>query len=300
MPPTSPSDGIMPTQTTQTPAPPSSNGAPNATDVARTYYNSTDADTFYHTLWGGEDLHIGIYTSAEDSIATASRRTVERMGAAAGPITSETRVLDMGAGYGGAARYLARTYGCHVMCLNLSEVENERNRVKTREQGLEHLINVVEGSFEKMPMPDHAFDLVWSQDAFLHSGDRPAIVAEIDRVLVKEGGKVVFTDPMAAEDVRPEGLRPILARLQLGSLGSLASYRREFQQRGFSNIGFEELTEQLVNSYSKVLKELDRQEEQLKGKISDEYVKNMKTGLSHWVNGGKNGQLCWGIMHFQR
>lgn len=108
MPETSPSDGIMPTQTTQKPAAPSSNDCPNATDVARSYYNSTDADTFYHTLWGGEDLHIGIYTSEDDGIATASRRTVEHMAAIAGPITSETMMLDMGAGYSGAARYLAR------------------------------------------------------------------------------------------------------------------------------------------------------------------------------------------------
>ena len=287
---------------TQTPAPPSSNdeSPPNATSIARIYYNSTDADTFYLTLWGGEDLHIGIYTSPTDTIATASRRTVERMAAIVGPITSATRVLDMGAGYGGAARYLAQTYGCHVTCLNLSEVENERNRTKTVEQGLEHRVDVVEGSFEDVPLPDHGFDLVWSQDAFLHSGHRAAVVAEIDRVLVKQGGKVVFTDPMAAEDADLEGLKPVLARLQLGSLGSLASYRREFERRGFGDVVFEELTGQLVNSYSRVLEELEGQEQELEGKISDEYVRNMKIGLGHWVDGGKNGQLCWGILQFQR
>ena len=275
------------------------NRSSSATSIARKYYNSRDADTFYHTLWGGEDLHIGIYASPTDNTATASRRTVMRMAAIAGPITSTTRVLDVGAGYGGAARYLAKTYGCHVTCLNLSEVENERNRLKNREQRLEYLVDVVEGSFEDMPVPDCSFDLVWSQDAFLHSGNRGAIVDEIDRVLVKERGKVVFTDPLAAEDASPVGLKPISARLQLDSLGSLSSYRGYFEQRGFRDMGFEELTGQLVRSYSRVLEELERQEEQLNGRISDEYVRNMKTGLGHWINGGKNGQLCWGILHFQ-
>ncbi|KAL2039787.1 hypothetical protein N7G274_007646 [Stereocaulon virgatum] len=286
----------------QRPAPPSSKNesSPDAASAARTYYNSTDADTFYHTLWGGEDLHIGIYRSPSDAIATASRRTVERMAAIVGPITSSTKVLDMGAGYGGAARYLAKTYGCHVTCLNLSEVENERNRSKTMEQGLGHLVDVVEGSFEQVPLPDYTFDLVWSQDAFLHSGNRAAVVAEIDRVLIKEGGEVIFTDPMVAEDADLEGLKPILARLQLGSLGSLASYRRKFERREFRDMGFEEMTEQLVKSYSRVLKELEDREQELKGRISDEYVRNMKIGLGHWVDGGENGQLCWGIMHFRR
>ena len=47
--------------------------------VARDYYNSDDADTYYHTVWGGEDLHLGIYAREDDSIFDASRRTVERM-----------------------------------------------------------------------------------------------------------------------------------------------------------------------------------------------------------------------------
>ncbi|KAK0514959.1 hypothetical protein JMJ35_002338 [Cladonia borealis] len=278
----------------------SNNVSSTATAVARAYYDSADADTFYHTLWGGEDLHIGIYTSPTETIARASRRTVEHMASIASPITPTTRILDIGSGYGGAARYLAKTYGCKVTCLNLSGVENERNGMKIKEQGLGDLVEVVEGSFEAMPLPDHSYDLVWSQDAFLHSGDRAKIVAEIDRVLVTEVGKVVFTDPMAAEGAKAEGLQPIQARLQLESLGTLAFYRTEFEKRGFRDMGFEEHTEQLVASYSKVLKELEGQEEQLKGKISDQYIRNMKVGLDHWINGGKNGQLCWGILHFVR
>ena len=222
------------------------------------------------------------------------------MASIASPITPTTRILDMGAGYGGAARYLAKTYGCKVTCLNLSSVENERNRTKTKEQGLADLVEVVEGSFDAMPLPDHSYDLVWSQDAFLHSGDRAKIVAEIDRVLVPDVGRIVFTDPMAAEDANAEELKPILARLQLESLGTLAFYRTEFEKRGLSDMGFENHTAQLVTSYGRVLEELEGREEQLKGKISDQYIRNMKVGLDHWIKGGKNGQLSWGILHFAR
>jgi sarcosine/dimethylglycine N-methyltransferase len=28
--------------------------------TAREYYNSDDADAFYHNVWGGEDIHIGL------------------------------------------------------------------------------------------------------------------------------------------------------------------------------------------------------------------------------------------------
>lgn len=222
------------------------------------------------------------------------------MAALASPITSSTRILDLGAGYGGAARYLARTYGCHVTCLNLSDVENARNRKANREAGLEGLVDVVEGSFEDVPFEDGVFDVVWSQDAFLHSGDRGSVVREIDRVLVKEGGKVVFTDPMAAEGVDSMNIGPILGRLKLESLGSERFYKEEFQKRGFVDVGFEDHSEQLTVHYATVLEELKSREVELKGKISDEYMRNMKIGLSHWTEGGRSGKLAWGILKFHR
>jgi len=277
---------------------PSPNASTAATTTARTYYDSPDADTFYHTIWGGSDIHIGLYTSPSDSIATASQRTVSHMATLISPITASTHILDMGAGYGGAARYLAKTYGCKVTCLNLSEVENERNRQMTREAGLAGLVEVVEGSFEDVPLGDHTIDVVWSQDAFLHSGNRAKIMQEIDRVLVQEGGRVVFTDPMASEDADVENLKPILQRLHLDSLGSYQFYRDEFVKIGYEDLGFDDHTDQLVEHYSRVVQELKAREEELEGKISDEYVENMKIGLNHWIEGGRSGQLSWGIIQF--
>jgi len=282
----------------------SPNTCTTATTVARTYYNSTDADTFYSTVWGGSHINIGIYASPSpsppESINNASLRTIILMASLAAPISPTTRIVDLGAGYGGAARYLAKTYGCHVTCLNLSEVENERNRAMNREEGLDKLVVVVEGSFEDVPLPDSNFDLVWSQDAFLHSGDRAKLVREIDRVLVKECGRVVFTDPMAAEGVASQELGPILRRLQLESLGSVCFYRAEFERRGIVDVGFEDLSGKLVMHYGRVLEELERREEELRGRISNEYVRSMKVGLGRWIEGGKSGKLCWGILHFRR
>jgi len=269
-----------------------------AVHTARDYYNSADADTFYHEVWGGEDIHVGLYESPDEPIAPASARTVERMAETAG-ITADTRVLDMGAGYGGAARHLARKYGCRVTCLNLSEVENERNREKTREQGLDHLVDVVDGSFENMPIQDNAYDLVWSQDAFLHSGERSTIVSEIQRVLVPSG-QVVFTDPMAADGADVSELTPILARLHLDSLGSPGFYREEFARHGFTDYSFTDHTDQLTTHYGRVLEELEKAEDAFAGKISEEYISNMKTGLRNWVNGGRSGQLAWGIFRIRR
>lgn len=275
-----------------------------AVSTARTYYNSADADEFYASVWGGEDIHIGLYESPDEPIADASRRTVERM-AEKLDLDESSVVLDLGAGYGGSARYVSETYGSRVIALNLSEVENERNRELNAQRGLTDKIEVVDGSFESIPCPDDSVDVVWSQDAFLHSGNRTRVLEEVTRVL-RPGGQLIFTDPMAADGTSTAVLKPILERIHLDTMGSPAFYRRELARLGFSAAssgGFEEHREQLVNHYGRVLRETERQEAEgkdgLAGKVSSEYLTNMKKGLGHWVNGGTEQQLTWGIFHFR-
>lgn len=269
----------------------------NTVSVARDYYNSEDADTFYHKIWGGEDIHIGLYQSASEPIFEASRRTVERMASYLKSLTKESHVLDIGSGYGGAARFLAKTYGCRVTALNLSEVENERNRTMNREAGLDLLIRVVDGSFEKIPSPDASFSIAWSQDAILHSGNREAVLREIFRVL-KPGGEFIFTDPMQSDTCPPHVLQPIFDRIHLETMGSPKFYRETAKSIGFEEIGFEDRTEQLTRHYGRVLEETERQETELSALVSPAYIQNMKKGLGHWIDGGGKGYLAWGIFHF--
>jgi SAM-dependent methyltransferase len=270
-----------------------------ATQTARDYYNSADADTFYAEVWGGEDIHVGLYKSSDEPIRDASRRTVDHLADRVAPLDAEKTVLDIGAGYGGAARRLAERFNCRVICLNLSEAENERNRQLNKQAGVDDRIEVIDGSFEDIPLDDHAADVVWCQDAILHSGDRARVLEEVDRVL-KPGGRFVFTDPMRTDDC-PEGvLDPILARIHLPDLGSPGFYQAKAEELGWRDLGFEPMHEQLVNHYARVLETTEREGEQLKGRVSDEYIERMKNGLRHWVEGGKAGHLAWGVFLFQK
>ncbi|HKJ77410.1 MAG TPA: methyltransferase domain-containing protein [Gammaproteobacteria bacterium] len=267
--------------------------------TAQEYYNSEDADNFYFTIWGGEDLHIGLYESEDESIRDASVRTVARMASKPTNLNQDAYVLDLGAGYGGSARYLAKNFGCRVVAENLSEVENERDRQMNKEQGLDHLVEVVDGSFDSVPYEDGTFDVIWSQDAFLHSDDRAKVMAEAARLL-KSGGQMVFTDPMQADDC-PEGvLQPILDRIHLDTLGSPGFYQDQARSLGLEVVEFEDHTPQLTRHYGRVLQELDSREDELEGVVSREYIERMKKGLGHWIEGGKNGYLAWGIFHFRK
>lgn len=267
--------------------------------TAQDYYNSHDADQFYATIWGGEDIHIGLYLDDHDSIFDASRRTVQHMAAQIKDLDARSRVLDIGAGYGGSARYLAQTYGCHVTCLNLSEIQNERNRHMNQAEGLNLLINVVDGSFEEIAMPEGVVDVVWSQDALLHSGDRARVFAEVYRVLAK-GGQFVFTDILQADSCASSALQPILDRIHLDSLGSLAFYRKIASRLGLEEVQWTDLSPQLGTHYANVLQAVEANWENLIRACSEDYLNRMKVGLQHWVDGGKAGNLQWGILHFRK
>lgn len=269
------------------------------TETTEAYYDSSAADAFYASIWGGEDIHIGVYDRPDEDVATASARTVDVMvGHLTGNGTLEIgagdRVLDVGAGYGGAGRELARRLGCQVDCLNLSEVQNERNRVLTRAAGLEDRVRVVHGNFEAIPEADGRYAAVWSQDAILHSGARERVLSEIVRVMAP-GGRLVFTDPMQTDDCPPDVLQPILDRIHLDSLASPGFYRKQLSALGLDAVHFDERSDQLGRHYARVRAELTARRDEMVERCGVDYVTRMLEGLGHWVRGAERGHLTWGI-----
>ncbi|MCV6638023.1 methyltransferase domain-containing protein [Candidatus Albibeggiatoa sp. nov. NOAA] len=268
-------------------------------ETSRNYYNSDDADNFYAAIWGGEDIHIGLYNAPEgDLIYEASRRTVTKLAEQLN-LDSSKKVLDIGSGYGGTARYLATTFGCKVDCLNLSEIQNQRNRELTDKAGLSDKVSVTDGSFEAIPFADGEYDAVVSQDAILHSGQRELVVKEVARVL-KSGGDFVFTDPMQSDDC-PEGvLQPVLDRIHLATLGSIGFYQQAANSAGLETVNTLKMTDQLTNHYSYVLRELEGRHDEMVKVCNLDYVERMKVGLNHWIEAGKKDYLAWGILHFRK
>tara|TARA_A100001391_G_scaffold146780_1_gene104241 strand:+ start:413 stop:1246 length:834 start_codon:yes stop_codon:yes gene_type:complete len=266
---------------------------------AETYYDSAPADAFYRAVWGGEDIHVGMYATPDEDIARASRRTVTTMADRLKTIGPDSKVIDLGAGFGGSARYLAERFGCHVTCLNLSETQNAFNRELTAKAGMNDKIDVVYGSFEALDDPDDSYDIVWSQDSFLHSGERLKVMDEIARI-TRPGGELIFTDPMQADDCPDGVLDHILRRIHLQTFGSVAFYRHALEKRGFEALDLDETPMNLRTHYNRVREVLLDRREELTRLSGADYVDGMIDGLKHWVDGADKGYLNWGILHFAK
>ncbi|MEU6994114.1 methyltransferase domain-containing protein [Streptomyces sp. NPDC046465] len=279
--------------------------AARATDVARAYYDTDDIDAFYAHTWGGEDIHVGVYAGevyadGQEGIAAASGRTVARMAAAVsdglGPGTS---VLDLGSGFGGAARRLADRFGCRVVALNISEVQNARHRELNARRGLDDRIEVVSGSFQDIPAPDASFEVVWSQEALCHSGDRAGVLREAHRVL-KPGGHLVFTDVMAAEDAPGDALRSVAERLRLTDVATPAFYDAHLRSLGFADVGFDDLSDHIETHYHHLTEAVRTPAPGLVKSVSAPYIDHLRTSLPEMAAACRNGYVRWGIFHGRR
>lgn len=269
-----------------------------AVQIAQTYYDGSETDRLYATIWGGEHIHYGIYQRPDEPIHDASVRTVETIAKTLENLNQDSRVIDLGAGYGGAGRYLAKTYGCSVCCLNLSELQNQRNRQLDREQNLADLVEVTQGSFEQIPYGDSFFDIVWSQDAILHSSDRQKVFEEVKRIL-KPGGEFIFTDPMQSETC-PQGLlQPAFERLGIGNMGSLKFYCQTGKELGFEQLHFIDLSKNVPTHYRRFGEEVRKRYDEVVKLTSPEFIEKTLKSIAPWIEYYEQGYMQWGILHFR-
>jgi SAM-dependent methyltransferase len=130
--------------------------------------------------------------------------------AAAAGLEPSTRVLDLGCGIGGPARYLAATFGCKVTGVDLSPGFIETATYLTASCGLSDRVTFQVGDGLHLPFEDAAFDTVFLQHVAMNIEDRPALYAEVRRILTPAGrfatydlvlrdGDVVYPAPWARD-----------------------------------------------------------------------------------------------------
>lgn len=107
--------------------------------------------------------------------------------------TAADRVIDVGSGIGGPARYLAATYGCRVTGIDLTAEFVATAVELTRRVGLAERVAFRQGSALDLPFSDASFDLGWTQNVAMNIADRPRYYAEMRRVL-KPGGRLAIQD----------------------------------------------------------------------------------------------------------
>lgn len=116
--------------------------------------------------------------------------------ARAAALQADHRVLDLGCGVGGPARYLATVSGCRVEGVDLVASYCAAATELTRRVGLADRVCFRQGDMRALPYAARTFDRVWSQHTLMNIPGKAALAVETRRVL-RPRGKVVLYEVCA-------------------------------------------------------------------------------------------------------
>ena len=111
------------------------------------------------------------------------------------------RVLDVGCGLGGPARFLARRYGCTVVGVDASTEFVAAGTMLTERVGQADAVRILRADALDLPFGNASFDVAWTQHVSMNIADKAGFYRSLRRVLGR-GGRLAFHD-FVAGDGRP-------------------------------------------------------------------------------------------------
>jgi SAM-dependent methyltransferase len=158
-----------------------------------------------------DEFHIGGRTATDDLVKQLH-------------LTKDHRVLDVGSGLGGAARFVASRHGCRVTGIDLTEEYVETARALSRWTGLDALLTFIHGSAVEMPFADAEFDRAYMLHVGMNIPDKAALFAEVARVL-RPGSIFAVYDVMRVGDGALALPVPWAARPDISALATPDAYK---------------------------------------------------------------------------
>jgi SAM-dependent methyltransferase len=156
-------------------------------------------------------------------------------------LTADMSVLDVGAGVGGPARFLAAAYGCKVTGVDLSEPFVEAARYLTLRTGQTERVSFHAGSALALPFGEGNFDAVMLQHVAMNIADRAQLYREIRRVL-KPSGRFATYD-VVVDSGEPHYPVPWAHTPATSFLMTADATREAIEQAGFRTLASQDDTE---------------------------------------------------------
>lgn len=163
--------------------------------AVRAFYRQTD--WMFRALGiirGSQAMHAGLWQQARSHLAAL--RSIDETLLAAAQLAPGECLLDAGCGAGASANAIAARHDGPVIGLTIVPEQAKR----ARRGGP---ATFVCADYAAAPLRNASCDVVWMLESICHAPDKPALLAEIRRVL-RPGGRVVIADRFAARsDLSP-------------------------------------------------------------------------------------------------
>jgi cyclopropane fatty-acyl-phospholipid synthase-like methyltransferase len=222
---------------------------PNTKEIVD-YYEMCEID--YQRFWNLDkslSLHAGFWDETTKTLPQALARENEKLAQMA-HIKESDHVLDSGCGVGGSSIYLAKTFGCRVTGITLSEKQKEK---AFREAELANCFprpRFFVMDYLHTNFPDASFDVIWAIESVCHASCKKKFVTEAFRLL-RPGGRLVVADGFVFSDSDNEKLK-WLNGWGVSRLESQEAFNAHLVDAGFSNIFFDDVTNLVLPSSKKL------------------------------------------------
>jgi SAM-dependent methyltransferase len=143
------------------------------------------------------------------------------------------RLLDVGSGIGGPARYFAAEHGCHVTGIDLTEEFVQVAKSLTRLVKLDHLVEFRQASALQLPFAGEKFDRAYMIHVGMNLADKAGVFGEVRRVLKAVGVFALFEIMRGSAKGAMRYPVPWALSEETSFVSDAKDYRKMLEQAGF-------------------------------------------------------------------
>jgi cyclopropane fatty-acyl-phospholipid synthase-like methyltransferase/ribosome modulation factor len=105
------------------------------------------------------------------------------------------KIVDLGCGYGTAARLVARKYGCHVRALSAVEEQVAEGKSAAKGEGVADRVTMMRRDFRRTGLEDQSVDGVYALESMCYGAGnaKQDVIGEVARIL-KPGRRLAMAD----------------------------------------------------------------------------------------------------------
>ena len=168
------------------------------------------------------------------------------------PISKNQKIIDIGCGLGGPARYYAKEFKCFITGIDITpsfiEIGNEFNKLTSMSDNIQLLV----GNGEILDFKNETFDGAYSQHVTMNISDRKKFFSEAFRVLKKDSF-FAFTEHGLGPEGNPIFPLPWADSSEMSFLLPPETTISILKDIGFSDIKIIETADKYISSYEKLI-----------------------------------------------
>ena len=177
--------------------------------------------------------------------------------AAALALAPGERVLDIGSGIGGPARWFVAKFDVQVTGVDLTPEFCAAAEALNTATGLADKVTIRNGSALALPAPDSAFDAAYSQNVIMNIADKKQFYREAFRTL-RPGGRLALSNLCAGPAGEPYFPVPWAMTRETSFLSTPDEMRADLLAAGFEIAEFRDITQALREAQRRTRERIDK------------------------------------------